>query len=230
MVHDDLFSTVSSTPDSVPDFNSGLWKDLFGSAKHHLPDNIDNEAPSGEDLVQYARDRRQQEMTASRFDACRPSTAIPVPPPPTTQLCSTINDKPNESSSHLYDNSDFVLVDYPEERAKSNRSQAERTLPEGVQVDQEINSNEFKKFKMKRSNSTPSGSSQPEGVTVPPPSRSLPDSPPALEQRISAENRQVIDTSLDKSKINSNICKQYRVCKWFYPSNSESKSSNSLQR
>ena len=88
VVHDDFFATVTSSPDSIPNFNSEVWRNLFGSATHYLSDDDYNyEAPNN--IEEQVQRNRRRENIAARFDAKRPAAQLPVPPPPMSPRSSS---------------------------------------------------------------------------------------------------------------------------------------------
>ena len=114
VVHDEFFATVTSMPETIPDFNSDVWKALFGSATHYLSDDLYNEEPDREDVLEQDRMQHKSERIADRFDSQLPLVCLPIPPQPTTRIPETDTDfvrvrDPVQVRENNY--SDFLLVD-----------------------------------------------------------------------------------------------------------------------
>ena len=141
VVHDDFFATVSSTPDLIPDFNSDVWKHLFGSATHYLSEDLDADTPDDNDNLEQMRAQRRQEVIAAQLDWKRPTQSVPVPPLPTTQLrveedFVVVQDP---TTTQVDEDSDFLIVDPPALSPDIGRSSGRRSSskngishPEGV--------------------------------------------------------------------------------------------------
>ena len=78
--HDDFFSTVSSTEDQIPDFNSPEWSQMFGDSVYQYPDEDEADEDSGNAPSQLAVDREAR--VRQIVDADDPDP-LPVPLPPT---------------------------------------------------------------------------------------------------------------------------------------------------
>jgi hypothetical protein len=81
VVFDDWFSTISSDPDSLPDFNSTTWSELFGDSTCHIDDDTDNLSTSDEPIT-----FDQHNAVSQAFDSHRPNTPLPVLPPPSASF------------------------------------------------------------------------------------------------------------------------------------------------
>ena len=194
VVHDDTFATVVSTPSSIPDFTSAVWKELFGNATHYLSDDYDAlELPADEDAAQFHRVRRRQDAVASNFDQLRPPRSLPDLPPPT----SSPNDRPTsivdfvfvEDQSPVRSQSDFLLVD-PQREGDTNREGAQ-----GPARVQDISGNQ----QFPESNIIPvSPSSSPIISTAPSPRMSEISLPEGEQTSVRVSNN-----SFDPSEINS---------------------------
>jgi hypothetical protein len=94
IVFDDWFSTITSSLESLPDFNSRAWAQLFGESYFQYPfDDEDetemsiNDDPTSDAIV--ANTLRNMDSIATAMDTSSPPTPFPVSPPPTTQFPTT---------------------------------------------------------------------------------------------------------------------------------------------
>ncbi|KAI2510752.1 hypothetical protein MHU86_3700 [Fragilaria crotonensis] len=94
IVFDDWFSTITSSLESLPDFNSRAWAQLFGESYFQYPfDDEDetemsiNDDPTSDAIV--ANTLRNMDSVATAMDTSSPPTPFPVSPPPTTQFPTT---------------------------------------------------------------------------------------------------------------------------------------------
>ena len=71
----DWFATVTSTMDSLLDFNSAEWNKMFGESTYQYPFDEDN-------LECY----EHRHAVEDAMDAAQPFTPLPVMPPPNTTL------------------------------------------------------------------------------------------------------------------------------------------------
>ena len=189
VVHDDFFATVSSTPDLIPNFNSDVWKNLFGSATHYLSEDLDLDSPSEQEIIEEMRARRRQEGIAAQFDQVKPSNALPVPPPPTTQPNRMANDDFVFVDRPYNDESNDVAVDPPISGTTFRKSSGIDTSPprpilhpEGVRNNAQATKNNSQDFReIKLSIITPRASNR-EGVSIFLDSQRINNSLPASQQ------------------------------------------------
>ena len=175
VVHDDFFATVTSTPDLIPDFNSEVWKHLFGSATHYLSEDMDDETPDDNDNLEQMRAQRRQEGTAAQFDRHRPAQSLSVPPLSQTQL-RVENDfivVQDPATTQVDDGSDFLIVDPPAPSPDISRSSGRRrssnngiTHPEGTLDFSNPTSRNSQRIGDLTSNSTTPRVIFPEGVSA----------------------------------------------------------------
>ena len=174
VVHDDYFATVSSSSDTIPDFTSDVWRNLFGSATHYLSEDLDNESPSQEDTVEEIKVQRRSEDIATRFDTRNPATVLPVPPPATTQVQPQGNNDlsfvRDQSLVQQDNDSDFVLVDLPAPKNSRDKSMKGKGSPnremfetEGVKGDNRIKPSNLQQTKAFIPTSIPSRITRSEG-------------------------------------------------------------------
>ena len=205
VVHDDFFATVSSTPDLIPNFNSDVWKHLFGSATHYLSEDLDLESPNDQEIIEQARARRRQEGVASQLDLHKPPDALPVPPPPTTQPNDdfVLVDRP------VRDESDHVLVDRPvssndirESSGNSTPSSKHMLRPEGVGKHQQRKTSNSQELRGMTSRFIPHRASTPEGGSIRLDSQQINDVLPDSRQIVDNRTR---NNSEDRNDSMENI-------------------------
>jgi len=87
VVFDDWFSTVATSVDELPDFNSKAWTNLFGDSIYQYPFDDDDNTDEI-DLTNVIDDGRVDQIAAA-MDDCLPVEPFPAPPPPVTRFPTT---------------------------------------------------------------------------------------------------------------------------------------------
>ena len=84
VVFDEEFSTISSTPEDLPDFGSPQWNELFGSSYYQYV--LDPEDEAEQDLIDLTEATDlpppRQDAVAAALDRHRPPEPLPTMPPP----------------------------------------------------------------------------------------------------------------------------------------------------
>ena len=87
VVFDDWFSTVATSVDELPDFNSKAWTNLFGDSIYQYPFDDDDNTDEI-DLTNVIDDGRVDQIAAA-MDDCLPVEPFPAPLPPVTRFPTT---------------------------------------------------------------------------------------------------------------------------------------------
>ena len=89
VVFDDWFTTVTSTADTLPDFNSPEWSQIFGDSHYQYPFDDDEERLLAESVAADLPDSTVMERAdgvADAMDLVQTPNPIDIPPLPTTQF------------------------------------------------------------------------------------------------------------------------------------------------
>ena len=86
VVFDDWFATIATTLDSLPDFNSPQWSQLFGNSSYQYIGDDDAHDESSTDPDDNDPDIQQQlrHNVSAAMEHHLPTTPLPTPPPPLT--------------------------------------------------------------------------------------------------------------------------------------------------
>jgi hypothetical protein len=90
VVFDDLFTTVTSDPSQLPDFQSREWNELFGESTHHYVVDDDEDAADDTIYPDLAQDKaaEHRERVEAAFDQL-PLRPLEISPPATSFLPKT---------------------------------------------------------------------------------------------------------------------------------------------
>ena len=97
VVFDDWFTTVTSTADTLPDFNSPEWSQIFGDSHYQYPFDDEKERLLAEsiaaDLPDSSTVLERLDVVADAMDLVQTLTPIDVPPPSNNTIpCHSVPD------------------------------------------------------------------------------------------------------------------------------------------
>ena len=101
VVFDGWFTTVTTSIDDLPDFNSTTWAKMFGDSEYQfIRDEDDSQVDSEDSMTSEAITTRQNRVSKA-MDTTMPPTPLPVSPPPSSPSTPSHHPSPVPSSSCL---------------------------------------------------------------------------------------------------------------------------------
>ena len=98
VVFDDWFTTVTTSVDNLPDFNSTTWSKMFGDSEYQFIRDEDDAEVDPEDFVTSEAISTRQNQVSKAMDTVMPPTPLPVSPPPSSPSKPSIPPSPVPSS------------------------------------------------------------------------------------------------------------------------------------
>ena len=84
VVFDDWFTTVTTSVDDLPDFNSSAWSKMFGNSEYQFIRDEDDTQVDPEDFMTSEAITARHNRVSKAMDTAMPPTPLPVSPPPSS--------------------------------------------------------------------------------------------------------------------------------------------------
>ena len=99
VVFDDWFTTVTTSVDNLPDFNSTAWSKNFGDSEYQFIRDEDYTQVDPEDFMTSETISTRQNRVSKAMDTVMPPTPLPVSPPPSSPPTPSLPPSPVPFSS-----------------------------------------------------------------------------------------------------------------------------------
>ena len=99
VVFDDWFTSVTTSIDDLPDFNSITWSKMFGHSEYQFIRDEDDTQVDPEDFMTSEAISTRQNRVSKAMDTTMPPTPLPVSPPPSSPPTLSLPPSPVPSSS-----------------------------------------------------------------------------------------------------------------------------------
>ena len=101
VVFDDWFTTVTTSIDDLPDFNSAAWSKMIGDSEYQfIRDEDDTQVDPEASMTSVAVSTRQNQVSTAMV-ATMPPTPLPISPPPSSPSMPSLPLSPVSSSPCL---------------------------------------------------------------------------------------------------------------------------------
>ena len=94
VVFDDWLTTVTTSIDDLPDFNSSAWSKMFADSKYQFIRDADDTQVDPEDSMTSEVITTRQNRVSEAMDTTMPPPPLPVSPPPSSPSMPSLTPSP----------------------------------------------------------------------------------------------------------------------------------------